>query len=355
MAIVLRERPEDFEVTEVPLFAPCGEGDHTYLWVEKRGRTTEQVARELALRLDLPAHLVAYAGRKDRHAVTRQWFSVPLVEPARALALPLEQARVLEAVRLRHKLRTGDLRANRFTIRLVGATGEHHQLAARRLREIERRGCANRFGRQRFGRAGDNAQRGAEIRSGRLRARDRRAARFLVSALQSAVFNRVLELRAAPLVELRLGELAIQHDSGGVFRVNDPEAVRERLLRFEISPSGPLFGTKMMAPLHQAAEEEARSLAEFGLPASGWTLRLPRGIHVPGARRALRMRPDEASLEAPTESELVVRFVLAAGAYATVLLEELLPGIELVDCGSSDRSAPGEHEADLDDEPRALS
>ncbi|HEX8705226.1 MAG TPA: tRNA pseudouridine(13) synthase TruD, partial [Myxococcaceae bacterium] len=35
--------PEDFEVEEVPAYLPSGEGEHLYLWVEKRGRDTREV------------------------------------------------------------------------------------------------------------------------------------------------------------------------------------------------------------------------------------------------------------------------------------------------------------------------
>ncbi len=46
-----------------------------------------------------PVRHAGYAGRKDRFAVARQWFSVPRLDPGRALALEGEGIRVLEAVR----------------------------------------------------------------------------------------------------------------------------------------------------------------------------------------------------------------------------------------------------------------
>ena len=78
----IRTHCEDFVVVEEPLYSPSGEGTHTFLCVEKRGRTTEQVARELARAAGVPPGAVGYAGRKDRHAVTRQWFSLPDIDPA---------------------------------------------------------------------------------------------------------------------------------------------------------------------------------------------------------------------------------------------------------------------------------
>ena len=37
---VLKERPEDFLVDEVPAYGPSGQGDHLYMIVEKRKRLT---------------------------------------------------------------------------------------------------------------------------------------------------------------------------------------------------------------------------------------------------------------------------------------------------------------------------
>ena len=74
---VIRSRPEDFVVVEEPLYAPSGVGKHLFVEIEKRGRTTEQVARELARACAVEPMEVGYAGRKDKIAVTRQWFSVP--------------------------------------------------------------------------------------------------------------------------------------------------------------------------------------------------------------------------------------------------------------------------------------
>ena len=72
----IRSRPDDFEVTEVLGWELSGDGEHDYLWVEKTGANTEWDARQLARHADVPAKDIGYAGLKDRHAVTRQWFSV---------------------------------------------------------------------------------------------------------------------------------------------------------------------------------------------------------------------------------------------------------------------------------------
>src|SRR5210317_813163 len=74
----IRRCPEDFVVEEIPRIHPGGEGGHLWLWVEKRSANTDWVAKELARTIDCVPRDVGYAGLKDRHAITRQWFSVPI-------------------------------------------------------------------------------------------------------------------------------------------------------------------------------------------------------------------------------------------------------------------------------------
>ena len=73
---IIKSCPEDFRVYEIPLVAPSGEGRHLWLEIEKTGANTEWVARQLAAAAGVPQREVGYAGMKDRHAVTRQWYSI---------------------------------------------------------------------------------------------------------------------------------------------------------------------------------------------------------------------------------------------------------------------------------------
>ena len=312
--------PEDFRVDEIPLFAPSGEGDHTYVHVEKTGRTTEEVVRALAQTAGVRPRDVGYAGRKDRFAVTTQWFSVPGLDPEDAPALALEGARVLAAVRHGHKLRTGQLVGNRFALVVRDVEPAVARSAASRLEAVAERGLPNRFGGQRFGRAGDNAELGRRVLDGELALRDRRRARFLVSALQAAVFNDLLAVRCDAGRRLEAGDVAVVHESGGLFVVEDPALEQPRAERFEISATGPIFGTRVLAPGGEPAERERKALA-----ARGVTLERPppRGLRLRGARRPFRVRPREASARV-VAGRLHLGFVLPAGSYASVLVEELL-------------------------------
>ena len=317
----LRSEPEDFRVDEIPLYAASGEGGHTFVRVEKRLRNTDELARDLARAAGVRPADVGYAGRKDRVAVTTQWFSVPGLEPESALAFELPGARVIEACRHPHKLRTGQLRGNRFEIVAREVDAETLRDAPARLERLQREGMPNRFGPQRFGWDGGNLAQAQRLLRGERIGADRRQARFLLSALQSAAFNAVLSERPLPLDQLELGDVAMVHTSGGQFVVEDLAREAPRAAAFEISATGPIFGTRVIAPWGAPAERERAAFAALGVDPDA--LKPPPGIRLRGARRALRVRAEELEMVAAGDT-LRLRFTLPAGSYASVMLEELL-------------------------------
>ena len=323
----IRTEPEDFVVEELSLFPPSGDGPFSYLWVEKKGANTDDVVRALARSLELDQRQVGYAGRKDRRAVTRQWFSVPASVEQRLtdLDLAFEGMRVLDSRRHQHRLSVGQLAGNRFQLRVRDVDPGSAQRVRARVDDMARRGMPNRYGRQRFGRDGRNAERGLDIlRKDRLRG-ERRTGWLMVSALQSAVFNAVLERRASGLDEVWRGDVVLVHASGEQRWADDRGEDRERARAFEVSATGPIFGTKMKRPRGQAAKLEAEVLEEFGLPPLG-ELRPPRGVRMYGDRRSLRVRPRNLDCRYRADDrDLHLSFELPPGSYATILLDELFP------------------------------
>ena len=317
----IRTESEDFRVEELPLYSPSGEGGHTFVRVEKRLVTTEEVASALARAAGVGGRDVGYAGRKDRIAVATQWFSVPGLDPQRALDLRLEGVRVLEAVLHGHKLRTGQLSGNRFEIAVRGVDDQAREAARARFAEIGRVGMANTFGMQRFGRAGRNVEMGARLLRGEIVLKDRRKARFAISALQSAVFNDVLAARPTGIGEFEFGDVAVLHGSGGQFLVEDVEREQPRAAAFEISPTGPIFGTRVIEPAGEVALREKAALELRGICLTN--LRPPKGIRLRGARRALRVRPDNARMR-DFPGGFWLEFELPPGSYATVLIRAVL-------------------------------
>jgi tRNA pseudouridine13 synthase len=317
-------RPETFLVEELPAYLPQGEGPHTFGWMEKRDLTTLEAVRRVARLLGVDPREIGYAGMKDRHALTRQWISVLEVPPERLLEVTMPELRFLEAKRHRNKLRMGHLAGNRFEVVLEEvAPGEADSLSKAFL-DLARTGVPNYYGHQRFGVAGDNVAVGLAVLRGTRREPDARKRKLFQSAVQSAVFNQVLALRAQTqgLLTVIEGDI-LEVASGGRFVCVDPSVDQPRVDAGEVVPTAPMPGNRTMTPPPGTAaarlEEEAMRL--LGVTPEDL---LPLGRALPGTRRPVvaKVGLGEHPLEA-REGALVLRFSLPAGSYATVLLDVL--------------------------------
>jgi tRNA pseudouridine13 synthase len=260
--------------------------------------------------------------------VTTQWLSLPPpISPEQAQALEIEGLKILEATRHNHKLRTGHLRGNRFklVVREVG-DGAVEKAQAILAKLAEAPGAPNWYGEQRFGRAGDNAERGRAFITGEApHPRDRKQARFLVSALQSSLFNEWLTARLADghYRSALLGDV-MHKKAGGLFDCVEPAIDSPRVAAGEVIPTGPMFGVSMRAPAagSPAAEREAQILAAAGL-----TLEVFASVSAiaEGTRRDAAITVTEAAVRAGEAPQtLEVEFALPAGAYATVVMREIM-------------------------------
>ena len=153
---VLKVRPEDFLVEEIPLIEPAGTGDHIWMFIEKRMLATTRMVEIIARHFRLRPVDIGVAGLKDKHAMTRQVVSVHLPGKETGEFLDHPQIGVLWVDRHTHKLKRGQLRGNRFSIRIrrVSLAGLPHARDA--LHALARAGVPNRFGHQRFGYMGNN-------------------------------------------------------------------------------------------------------------------------------------------------------------------------------------------------------
>jgi tRNA pseudouridine13 synthase len=379
----IKECVEDFQVEELPLYPPADEGEHTFFEIQKTGVATFEALRIIAQALHVPANNIGYAGLKDARAITRQVLSVHNVPPGDVLALDLPSIRVLWARRHRKKLKIGHLQGNRFTIRIRGVEKSAMPTCQAILDVLVRRGVPNYYGPQRFGRRGDSARLGQAVvrrdeaafvhaflggphpREGELvqeartrfdagqwpaalslfpssMADERRALQaliqakgdyrrayaavsgrlktFLLSAYQSELFNCVLDARLQTLDLVSAGDVAVKHPGRSLFRVEDAAVEQARVERFEISPTGPIYGFKMMQALGRQADLEAAVLAGEGLALSDF--RIGNGVQAEGTRRALRFQIQEPELW--HEEGLMLRFWLSRGCYATTVLAEIM-------------------------------
>ena len=300
----LKRLHEDFVVTELPLQLPCGEGEHVWLDVEKNGANTVFVAQQLAAAAGVREMDVGYAGLKDRHAVTRQWFSIYLPigkgqgETPDLTRLAHPEFKVLGQSRHLKKLRRGDLQGNRFRIVLRDVAGSRDAIEAN-LQAVAAQGAPNYFGAQRFGHDGGNVEQGRAMLAREIRVRHPKKKAIYLSAVRSFVFNEVLALR-------------IRQGLWG-------QALPGDVLDESGRPTGPLWGRGRVATTDQA------QALENGVAERHATL--CHGLEHAGLdqeRRALVAQPAGLSWDWPQPDQLVLGFSLPAGAYATAVLGEVL-------------------------------
>jgi tRNA pseudouridine13 synthase len=359
-----------FQVTEEPAYQPSGAGEHLYVEIEKEGYTTDLIADALAKTLGKRGMDVGYAGRKDRHAITRQWFSIHFGDAAGlerlAEHLPTNgRVQVLSTTRHANKIRLGHLAGNRFRLGISGTVD------ASALQQLVHNGIRNRFGTQRFGIGGANLRVAAALARGeheaavallvdphggwqwgaplpegfrpgpegrvlgalRKGANAKSAVRaagdqlhdLMVSAAQSAVFNAVLDHRAENglLHTLRVGDIGCT-SFGAPFAVTAEELEQTNTRAapgvLDALATGPLPGTSRLQPAPEVLAEEQAWSAATGLDWAWFGAGGP--LRAPGERRPLLMR-----FRTPPVIEVIgdvtwLEFGLPSGGYATEVLAQ---------------------------------
>ncbi len=318
---LLRSQPEDFRVAEQMPFTLDGHGEHLWLRVRKRGLNTDQLAKRLARIAGIQRRDIGYAGMKDRHAITEQWFSLHL--PGRDdpewHGLP-EGVGIVEAVRHTRKLKTGALAGNGFEIVLRDCSGDRAALATR-VESIRREGVPNYFGEQRFGRNGENIAKARALFAGSVNIRDRHLRGIYLSAARSFLFNEVLagRVRAGTWQTASDGEVCLLDGRNSFFAVDAvDDTIRRRLLEHDVHLSGPLWGAGELTTRGAVRERETAMAMQHA--------DLARGLEEAGLRqerRALRVVPKDMKAEAVDDRTWRLAFRLPPGCYATAVLREL--------------------------------
>jgi tRNA pseudouridine13 synthase len=360
-SLQFKVEPEDFVVDEIAAFEPSGVGDHLYIHLRKTNRATEEVLRAIARALGVDARDASAAGLKDVRSVATQWISVPLPAHARgveveekAKALAIDGIEILATRRHNHKLRTGLLQGNRFTVRLKGARAGDEATIDAELKRLSE-GIPNAYGVQRFRQDGSNVARARSwLCEGGPAPRDKRQRRFEFSVLQSEGFNRFLQARVeagtwrTPL----LGDWLEKTATGGVFRCDDPAVDGPRAQAGEVVVTGPMFGSKMRRGEHAVGELERAICADV----FGADFDFGRASSLgEGTRRSLVLQPESLTWtweQRPGASPgvLSVSFVLPKGAYATTVLGAVFDLIETKgNPSASVQRAPDETDREQDE------
>ncbi|TWI55512.1 tRNA pseudouridine13 synthase [Pseudomonas duriflava] len=321
-AAVLKATAEDFQVNEVLDIPLSGDGEHLWLWVEKRGLNTEEAARRLARAAGVPLRVISYAGLKDRHALTRQWFSLHL--PGQAdpdlTAAESESLRILDRQRHRRKLQRGAHAANGFTLRLAQLQADRSLLEAR-LQAIKAGGVPNYFGLQRFGYDGGNLSEAYHFAEQETLPEQRNRRSRILSAARSHLFNQVLSKRVGKGTWNKAvpGDLLSFTDSRTFFPAGEAECADPRLSVLDLHPTGPLWG-EGDSPASGAVQSLEQGVAADAIQLAAWL----GSAGLRHERRILRLPIAGLTWHYPEPDILQLDFVLPAGCFATVVVRELV-------------------------------
>ena len=313
--------PDDFIVEEILPFTPDGSGEHAFLQIEKSGENTEYVARLLARFAGVRQRDVSFAGLKDRHARTTQWFSVwlPGKEDPDWSQIQTENITLLQRTRHARKLKRGVIAANQFRILIRNWQGDPVK-AENQLQLIKQHGFPNYFGEQRFGRQGQNINKALALFKGAKVKREQRS--IYLSAARSYLFNLILAKRVS-LSNWNCvlpGDVCQLSHSKSIFKVETvDQQLSERMTAGEIHSTAVLWGeggieTSTDAGYIEKAIIEGHPELEKGLLKFDLT----------AERRVLRVLPEQLKWQFEGDNQWLLSFSLPAGSYATSLLRELL-------------------------------
>lgn len=319
---VIKQSPDDFYVDELLGFEPSGSGEHVFLHIEKTGENTEYVAKSLAKFAGLAKNAVSYAGLKDRHGRTRQWFSVHM--PGKTEldwhSLDSDSLKILKAMRHDKKLKKGALKGNHFEIVVRDLKGCAETIEDR-LQCIAANGVPNYFGSQRMGLEGQNLIKAQALFDGKIKVKDRYLKGIYLSAVRSELFNRILARRVSEgnwNVAIS-GDVYMFTGSHGFFKAELSPEIMDRIKALEIHPSAPLWGVGESPATEQMLQIENEVCGEYASWCDGLTL---AGLEM--ARRSLRLIAQDLSWHFIDSETLQLSFNLPAGHYATTLLRELI-------------------------------
>ncbi|PPC92031.1 MAG: tRNA pseudouridine(13) synthase TruD [Methylobacter sp.] len=320
----IRTTAEDFRVYETLAFEPSGTGEHAFLYVEKTDENTEYTARQLAKHAGVRQRDIGYAGLKDRHAVTRQWFSIWL--PGKPdpdwQALNSSSLQVLKTTRHTKKLKRGALASNRFDITIRQWQGDKDN-TLKRLETIQAKGIANYFGSQRFGNNGQNINKALEFFAGAKTKREQRS--LYLSAARSFLFNEILaeRIRQNTWDQAIPGDILMFDNSNSCFAIEQPDQdIKLRIDELAIHPSAVLWGTGQWAARLDALQSQQNIINQYPELRDGLI-----NAAVEKDNRPLRVRVEQFEWRFVADDTLTLEFNLPPGSYATSVLREIIePG-----------------------------
>jgi len=147
----LRSSPEDFIVEELPLPISDPDGPYLICRLTKTNWELQRAVKEIAKRLGISHRRIAWAGTKDKNAVTTQFISLYDVTPEAVGQVHLADITLEVIGRSQHSLTLGGLAGNRFDITIRDCIAEDLAGRVQAATAVASLGIPNYYGLQRFG------------------------------------------------------------------------------------------------------------------------------------------------------------------------------------------------------------
>ena len=317
---LIKSAVDDFKVDEIMDVELTGEGEHLWLWVEKKSCNTDWAARILAQQAGIKLQAVSYAGLKDRHAVTRQWFSLhlPGQEDPEFHDLDIDGITILDSGRHRQKLKRGTLQGNRFELMVRDLKTDSDEIETRLL-TIAEQGVPNYFGRQRFGFDMGNLLKAEKMFAGFYRRLKKHHRSIYLSAARSWIFNQILSARIEQgnWNQYLSGDVLMLAGKTACFADDGSADIAARISQRELHPTAAMWGDGESLAAADCAQLETQQANACRVLSEGLV-----AARLKHERRATRLLVKKMDWQINADN-LRLSFELPAGAYATMVLREI--------------------------------
>ncbi len=380
----IKQKTRDFQVSEVLAQEPVGTGPNTFMRIKKKNISTLELVQSLAKYLERDIEDFCVADYKGPRCVAIQWISLEHLDPRALDGFEHPEAQVIQISRSEERLKPVNLKGNRFEIIVRNVDSGALENVEQGLQTLAARGVPNWLGGQCFGyrknrhllgwalikkkwkwflyeflnnpvgvddtnvkKARSAATEGnwkeaielfpesfkaerAALKSLKRYPRNKERAcsvipveyrHFYLLALQGYAFNSFLARRIDSFDKLQEGDVAFMHESEGCFPVVDPRDERPRMDRFEISPTGPMFGEKFLGASGDMEDLEDEVIERIDLSYEDFQR---SRYTIPGRRRPLRAPITQTRAQMINKNDMELGFFLPRGSYATVVIEELM-------------------------------
>ncbi|WP_427399823.1 tRNA pseudouridine(13) synthase TruD [Glaciecola sp. 1036] len=333
----IKRSPEDFFVEELLGFEPSGEGEHSFLLVEKVNANSAYVGELIAKFAKVPLRDVGFAGRKDKYAKTIQWFSVYHGNRPKPdwSTFDFPEIKILKTTLHNKKLKTGVLKANRFTLKVYLTSEISADKLLQRIENIRASGVPNYFGQQRFGemRASDgkvylngNLDLAQRLLAGE-QIRNRNKRNIVISALRSWLFNEVVSARISAQNHNKVlaGDTLLLSGSNSFFtsQIEQLNENQQRLDSRDIQLSAPLWGKPKSTKDSNSQLLEAIEFEQTVIQQHSDICACLEDLGLTQERRPLMLFPKDMTVDLQQDC-LTLTFTLPKGSFATSVLREMI-------------------------------